>query len=1026
MKKLFTLLLMMCLQLSLFAQSGSIRGQVLDERGDPIPGASILKVGTTTGTVSDLDGYFTLTASQGDQIRVSFIGFQSKTITIGPESSLVINLVTEITSLNEVIVVGYGTATKKELTGAVSQVQGEAITKMNMPRIDQALQGKISGVNITTNSGAPGGTSNIRIRGLGTFGDNDPLILVDGVIYDAAGLNALNPNDIESINVLKDGTAGIYGVRAANGVILIETKKGSLNSKASVDFSAYYGVQETARKLNLLNAREYAILKNEAFAAGGQTPPFNNVNLGTGTDWQNEVFQTAPIQEYNLTVTGGSEKTSYSIGGSYFGQQGIVGGPKSNFERYNARINFTTELAPKVKLTNIFLYTHEKASGIAQGGIGSVLYNTINAYPTEPVFVNNRFSYLENVADIINPLAQIENTFNDNFVNKIVGKEEISYDINQHFSLNGRAGYNFALVDGKSFSPLVWYGPGKFANTARNENLDPVLVDVGGSQIERGASVFESRNSFLDYNLEAFLNYDRTFNDIHRFKGTFGVSYFGNRSTGLNGTAFNIPNNDPAFADISANQAPGGFLNNTGSFQSRQRLVSSFIRGEYDLKGRYLFSAILRRDGSSNFGPNNRFGYFPAVSAGWVISDEDFFSSGAVDFLKLRASFGVSGNDQIGLFRYRGLLNGLARYVFNDFIINGAAIGNTSNPDLKWETTLQTNIGLDFTLFRAIDFTANYFIKDTRDLLFQPAVSALLGSYGPGGAPPVINAGNVSNRGLELEISYASQRPTGVNFRIDYNATFLRNRVTKVPEGFEFIPGAGFSVGGNIATRFQEGFPIGYFVGYKTDGIFQSEEEIASSPVVQPGARPGDLRFVDANGDGVINFGDDSDRTFIGSPIPDFIMGLNLGMDYKGFDISANIYAAIGQDIIRNYERLQPFANQLAYNVNRWTGPGTSNEVPRLTTGQTRNTVFSDFYVEDGSFVRLRNVQLGYTLPDQLTSKVGIRSMRFYVAANNLVTLTRYMGFDPDVGSGNPLFAGVDNGIFPQSRVIMGGLNFRF
>lgn len=1026
MKKLFTLLVLMGLHFAVFAQTSSIRGQVLDDRGDPIPGASVLRVGTTSGTVTDLDGYFTLQVNRGDQLRISFVGFQPKTITIGAESSVTITLIQEIASLGEVVVVGYGTATKKELTGAVSQVQGEDVAKMNMPRVDQALQGRLSGVTITTNSGAPGGTSNIRIRGLGTFGNNNPLILVDGVVFDAAGLNSLNPNDIESINVLKDGTAGIYGVRAANGVIIIETKKGSLNSKASVELSGYYGVQETARKLNLLNAREYAILKNEAFAAGGMTPPFNNVNLGRGTDWQNEVFQTAPIQEYNLTVTGGSEKTSYSIGGSYFGQQGIVGGPKSNFERYTGRLNFTTELAPKVKLTHVFLYTHERASGIAQGGIGSVLFNTINAYPTEPVFVGNRFSYLENVADIINPLAQIANTFNETFVNKIVGKEEIRYDINKHFSLNGRAGYNFALVDGKSFSPLAWFGPGKFANTARNENLDPVLVDVGGTSIERGASVFENRDSFLDYNLEAFLNYDRTFNDIHRFKGTLGVSYFGNRNLGLNGTAFNIPNNDPAFADIAANQAPGGFLNQTGSFQTRQRLVSSFIRGEYELKGRYMFSAILRRDGSTNFGPNNRIGYFPSVSAGWIISEENFFNSGAIDFLKLRTSFGVSGNDQIGLFRYRGLMNGLARYVFNDFIVNGAAIGATSNPDLKWETTLQTNIGLDFTLFRNIDFTANYFIKDTRDLLFQPAVSALLGSYGPGGSPPVINAGNVTNKGLELEIGYGTSKRQGLNFRVDYNVTFLRNRVTKVPEGLDFIPGANFGVGGNVATRFQEGFPIGYFVGLQTNGIWQTAEEIASSPYVQPDARPGDLRFVDINGDGIINFSDDSDRTFIGSPIPDFIMGLNLGMDFKGFDLSANIYAALGQEIIRNYERQQPFANQLAYNVNRWTGPGTSNEIPRLTTGQTRNTVFSDFFVEDGSFVRLRNVQLGYTLPEHISGKVGIRAMRFYVAANNLITLTRYMGFDPDVGSGNPLFAGVDNGIFPQARVIMGGLNFRF
>jgi len=1026
MKKVLLLYFAMCLSLIGMAQSNEIIGKVTDESGFPLPGVSILKVGSTVGTVTDIDGNFSINASSGEELQFSYLGFKSQVITVGSNRELEVVLEEDVSNLDEVVVIGYGSATKRELTGATAQVKGEAIEKMNMPRVDQALQGKMAGVNISTNSGAPGGTSNIRIRGIGTFGDNDPLILVDGVIYDAAGLNALNPNDIESVNVLKDGTAGIYGVRAANGVILIETKKGNLGTKPRLDFNAYYGVQQTARRLDLLNAREFAILKNEAFAAGGQALPFNNVELGEGTDWQDAVFQESPIQEYNLTVTGGSEKTSYSIGGSYFAQEGIVGGPKANFERYNARINFTTEIAPKLKFTNVLLFTREQSSTLPQGGIGSVLYNTINAYPTEPIRVGDRYSYLENVNDIINPLAQMENAYNDSYVNKLVGKEELEYAISDHFTWTGRAGYNYALVDAKTFNPLVWYGPGKFANSARNADLDPVLVDVGGLEIERGANVFESRNTFLDYNLETFLNYNRTFADLHRVKGMVGLSLVGNRSEGLNGTGFNIPNNDLAFADISANQAPGGFLNGVGSFQSRQRLTSAFVRGEYDYKQRYLFSAILRRDGSTNFGPNNRIGYFPAISGAWVISDEPFFNSGAIDFMKLRTSFGVSGNDQIGLFRYRGLLNGSATYVFNDLIVNGAAIGNTSNPDLKWETTYQTNIGLDFSLFSNLDFTANYFIKNTKDLLFQPDVSALLGAYGPGGAPPVINAGDVLNRGIELELGYATNRETGVNFSADYNVTFLKNEVTAVPQGFEFIPGAGFSVGGNVASRFQEGYPIGYFIGYQTDGIYQSQEEIASSSVVQAGAQPGDLRFVDQNGDGMISFGDDADRTQIGSPIPDMVMGFNLTVDFKGFDIGANVYAALGQEIIRNYERQQPFANQLAYNLNRWTGAGTTDTYPRLTTGATRNNVFSDFFVEDGSFMRLRNVQLGYTLPLPVSQKLGTQYFRFYLAANNLLTLTKYQGFDPDVGSGNPLFAGVDSGIYPQARTFMAGLNIKF
>ena len=1026
MKKILLLCFALAVHYGTWAQSTVISGKVVDATGDPLPGVSVLKVNSTEGTVTDLDGLYSINAGPEDELRFSFLGFEAQTIRVGNSTQVNVVLKDDLTNLDEVVVIGYGSAKKRELTGATSQVGGDDVQKMNMPRVDQALQGQIAGVNITTNSGAPGGTSNIRIRGIGTFGDNDPLILVDGVIYDAAGLNSLNPNDIESVNVLKDGTAGIYGVRAANGVILIETKKGNLGSKPRLDFDTYYGVQQTARKLDLLNAREYAILKNEAFAAGGQAMPFNNVELGDGTNWQDAVFQDAPIQEYNLTLTGGSEKTSYSIGGSYFSQEGIVGGPKANLERINARINFITELAPRLKFTNVTLYTRELSKSLPQGGIGSVLYNTINAYPTEPLRVGDRYSYLNNVNDIINPLAQMENTYNDSWVNKLVGKEEIEFKINDMFTWTGRAGYNFAMVDYKAFNPLVWYGQGKFANSARNENLDPVLVDIGGIEIERGANVYESRNTYLDYNLETFLNYNQSFGEDHRVKGTFGLSLVGNRSEGLNGTGFNIPNNDLDFADISANQATGGYLNNTGSFQSSQRLTSVFVRGEYDYKQRYFVSAILRRDGSSNFGPNNRIGYFPALSGAWLISDESFFNSGAIDFLKLRASFGVSGNDQIGLFRYRGLLNGSASYVFNDVIVNGAAIGNTSNPDLKWETTYQTNIGLDFSLFKNFDFTANYFVKNTKDLLFQPDVSAILGSYGPGGSPPVINAGDVKNSGLELELSYGTSNTTGANFRFGYNVTFVKNEVTSVPEGFEFIPGAGFSVGGNIATRFEKGYPIGYFIGYQTDGIFQTQEEINSSPVVQPGAQPGDFRFVDQNGDGAINFGDDSDRSMIGSPIPKVVMGFNMNVDFKGFDLGANIYAALGQDIIRNYERQQTFANQLSYNIDRWTGPGTSNEIPRLTTGASRNNVFSDFYVEDGSFLRLRNVQLGYTIPNAITKRIGVQHFRFYLAANNLVTLTRYQGFDPDVGSGNPLFAGVDSGIYPQARSFMAGLNFKF
>jgi TonB-linked SusC/RagA family outer membrane protein len=617
----------------------------------------------------------------------------------------------------------------------------------------------------------------------------------------------------------------------------------------------------------------------------------------------------------------------------------------------------------------------------------------------------------------------MQNTHNWNIADKFVGKEELVAKISDHFTWTNRFNYNYAQVDVKVFSPLAWYGNGKFANTALNADLESPTVEIAdGIFIERGAAVYEERSSYTDLSGESFLNYDQLFDSVHRVKATLGVTAFHRKGESLNGIAFNIPNNDIAYADISANTAEGGFLNNTGSWEFTERLLSAFLRAEYSYKYKYLFSFILRRDGSSKFGSNSRYGLFPTGSAAWVLSDEQFFKKDWLDLLKLRVSYGVSGNDQIQNFAYRALLNGEGVYVFDDVITQGVAIGRPANPDLKWETTRQFNVGLDVTVFKNLDFTANYFIKNTFDLLFQPEVTALLGSYGPGGYPPIINAGDVSNKGIELELGYTTNKERDFVAGFSMNFSRIQNKVTGVPEGVDFIPGASFGVGGDVATRFQEGYEIGYFFGYQMDGIFQTQEEIDNAPVVQEGAKPGDIRFVDQDGDGVINFSDDSDKTFLGSPIPDFTMGLMLNFKYKAFDLSTNIYAAIGQEIIRNFERQQPYANQMAYVIDRWTGPGSTNEHPRLTTEPTRNTIFSSYYVEDGSFIRMRNIQMGYTLPNTWARKVKLDKLRVYVAVNNLFTLTKYQGYDPDIGSAGVLAAGVDYGFYPQARTMMVGL----
>jgi TonB-linked SusC/RagA family outer membrane protein len=1010
------------------SQEKNVEGVVTNEKGEAMPFVTIRATQKQSAVNSDLDGRFRITVFPSDTLSFQFIGYETQLIPVEGRTNIAITLLPMAREIGEVVVVGYGEAKSKELTGATSKVKGEDLEKLNLTRMDQALQGQVSGVTIATNSGSPGGSSNIRIRGLSTFGDNDPLILVDGVVYDSEGLNALNPSDIKSVNVLKDATAGIYGVRAANGVILVETKQGRLNAKPKVEYSGYYGVQQTANKLDLLNAKEYAVIKNEMFAFGGQDMPFANTDLGVGCNWQDTIFRKAPIQSHNISLSGGTGNTRYSLGLGYLTQDGIVGGDKANFSRYNTRMNMQTELSKKLTLNSVFLFSKDTRSTLPENGIGSVLYNTINAFPNEPVrTADGNYSYLEEVSDIINPVAQVANQYNWSIADKFVGKEELTYTFNEHFSWSNRFNYNYAQVKSKVFSPLVWYGDGKYANTAINADLESPEVELApGVFIERGAAVYEERSSFIDLTYESYMNYDQLFDSVHRVKATAGVSVFQRKGESLNGIAYNIPNNSIDYADISANTAEGGYLNNTGSWEFTERLLSAFIRAEYAYKYKYLFSAILRRDGSSKFGPNSRYGLFPTVSAAWLLSEESFYHIPFIDYWKFRVSYGVSGNDQIPNFAYRALLNGEGVYVFNDVITQGVAIGRPANPDLKWETTRQFNAGMDMTCWEKLNLTTNFFIKNTFDLLFQPEVTAVLGSYGPGGYPPIINAGDVSNKGFELELAYGSKGQQAFQWNTALNFSTIMNRVTGVPEGVDYIPGAAFSVGGDVVTRFQEGYEIGYFFGYQMDGIYQTQEEIDNSPVYQEGAQPGDIRFVDQNGDGVINFNDDSDKTYLGSPIPDFTMGYTINMRFKGFDFSANLYAAVGQEIIRNYERQQPYANQMAYVIDRWTGPGSTNEHPRLTTGPTRNNVFSSYFVEDGSFLRLRNIQLGYSLPKTLLKRIKTENIRFYVAANNLLTLTRYMGFDPDIGSANALVAGVDFGFYPQARTFMGGLQITF
>lgn len=1033
MQKILLLMLCVLVTSAAFPQTTITGNVTASPEGEALPGVSILVKDTNTGTTTDSNGNYTLQVpANGKTLVFSFIGYARQEVEIGNRSVINIQLEEDIFSLAEIVVVGYGTSTEKQLTGSVSSVKGADLIALNPTRVDQALQGQVAGVMISSASGSPGGGLNIRIRGLSTNGDNAPLILVDGIPYSEDGLNALNPADIESINVLKDATAAIYGVRGANGVIFITTKQGKRNSKPTIEFNGYYGIQETARKLDLLNAREYAVLKNESFGAALQAPPFNNTNLGNGTDWQEEVFQQAPIQNYHMNLNGGSEKSNYAIGFSYLDQEGIVGGDRAGFSRYNARLNFATDLTEKITLQNVMLYTNERRSTLPENTISSVLYNTINASPIAAVRdAEGNFTYLEEVNDVINPLAQMENSFNGSRVNKLVGKQELTYKINDRFELAGRAGYNYANVTNKTFSPLVYYGSGKAQNTTSSPDLvpDSLLLFSEGDVAFRVPvfnNVRETQETFFNYNLEAFLNYTQTFNTVHRVKGTIGASIFGDRGENNESVAYNVPYNSFDFADISLAEG-AHLLSNVSSWQTRSRLLSYFLRAEYAYEDKYLFSAIIRRDASSRFGKNNRFGYFPSFSAAWIISEESFLNVDALNFLKLRASYGVLGNDRIGDFRYRGLLGGEGVYPFGDQLVQGVAMGTLGNPDLKWETTHQTNIGIDAELFNErFSVTADYYVKITKDLLFRPDVSGVVGAYGAGTGLPYVNGGDVRNTGFEFVIGYNAALGKDFGINVTYNLTTVRNEVTSLPPGVDFFEYGSFGVGGPTATRMETGYPIGYFFGYKTEGVYQSAAEVAERGTTQAGAQPGDLKYADLSGDGTVNFSDDSDKTIIGSPIPDALMGLNASLNFKGFDFSFMLYASIGNEILRNYERQQPLANLLGYKISRWTGEGSTNEHPRLTNATNTNAEISDYFVEDGSFLRVRNVQLGYSLPASIVSKMKATKLRVYVAANNLFTFTKYRGYDPDFSTDDPLVSGIDFGFYPQARMYMAGFNLNF
>ena len=1015
------------------AQSGSVSGTVSDADG-PLPGASVVMKGTNTGVTTDFDGNFSISGGiDNNSILVfSYVGYESQEIVVGNQSIINVQMQEAKGYLDEVVVIGYGSQKKSVVTGAISSIKQSELKDIPITRVEQTLQGRISGITISANSGQPGSSSTVRVRGITTLGNNEPLWVVDGVIVDSGGIGYLNQSDIASVEVLKDAASqAIYGARSAAGVILITTKKGS-TGKLRVNYNGYTGVSSAARTLDLLNATQYATLLNEKSVNGGGNVLFTNPeSLGIGTNWQSVIFNdNAARTSHELSVSGGNGVSSFYGSFGMTDHEGIVMSNISNYVRKNIRLNSTHKISPKLTIGQTLGYSNEKNVGIGNTNseFGGPLSSAINLDPITPtvetdplltgfapytnvgVFADsngNPFGISSLVAqELTNPLAYQKSRlgqygWSDNFVGNMYAELELM----EGLKIRSTIGAKLAYWGYDSFTPVSY--------------LNAATI-VSQNNISRGT------NKGFGWNLENTISYAKQIDD-HNFSVLLGQgAYVANITSGETVTYYGIPVDN--YKDASFNfSVPIDQIVASAYSGTEHRVTSLFTRLTYDFNEKYLFTAIIRRDGSSRFGSNNKYGYFPSFSAGWVPSREGFWKeNNIVNQLKIRGGYGVTGNDNIGDFRYLSTVGGGRNYAVGS--AGNVTIGNSpdapSNPDLKWEETSQLNIGFDTRLFNKITATFDWYKKVTTGILQQVTIPGYVGAIGF----PTGNVADMENTGIDLELGYASQF-RNVNLSLNGNISFIENEVTYLGNNVDFISG-GESIQSTTypITRTQVGLPIHSFYGFQTNGIFQNQSEIdayvnSEGVVIQPDARPGDFKWVDVDDDGDI---DSDDRDFLGNSLPKVTFGLTLNMDYKNFDLMVFGQGAAGNKIFQGLRRLDVSnANYQTSALGRWVGEGTSNDFPRLTTSDTNNNFSnpSDFYLEDGDYFRLKTVQIGYTLPSSLLDKTGIQRLRIYLTAENLITFTKYSGYDPEIGGG---VMGIDRGYYPQARTNQIGVNLQF
>ena len=1064
------MLLALIVSMTAAAQSAGIVGTVTDGNGEPIIGASVVEKGQPqNGAITNYDGQFAINVKAGTTLVVSYIGFE--TIEVKAANGMAIVMKEDDKTLSEVVVIGYGVQKKSVVTAAIAKVSSDDLEGKAPVRVDNALKGLAAGVNVTSSSGQPGAAPRVRVRGTGTINNSDPLYIVDGMPIEG-GIDFLNPSDIESIEVLKDAASGaIYGARAANGVVLVTTKKGKLG-KTSINYNFSQGWQTAWRRRDVTSATDYAIMQNELRLNGGQAPlyadPYNlmdtngNPIKGFGTDWQDLVFNdNAPVQNHEVSVSGASEKLNYYLSLGYYDQEGIVGGNygQSNYQRLSLRSNniynvydATAErnFLNKLDVTVNLAYTRIKSTGISENSEwGSVLGSALYMSPIIAPTVTNKelademhAKYEEtqgyelqrdaagnyytipgtfgSYAEMNNPLALLNMNPSKNWSHKFVPK--FSFDLQLWDNLKYHFNYSVDLSFWGSQSATLskYYHSGN----AKGEHTSASM----------------SWNKGCNWQVENTLTYDKQFGK-HTIGVVLGQSAMKNKSDYLGAERWNIINLEKPYmsytnanviyevdADGKLIGTPYAEYNGWGGPNVEHRLSSLFGRISYNYDEKYMLQATVRRDGSSRFGPENKYGTFPSVSVGWNIMNEKFMEQTQdwLSNLKFRASWGKNGSDNIDNFLYT-----VENVMGNNVLFGNPAIkqigskaSTTANPSIKWEESEQTDFGLDFGFFnQALTFTVDYYIKKTNGMLMTMPIPSYVGE-----SKPVGNVGDMENKGVEFELGY-KWNISDARFAVKANATYTKNTLKNLgnESGFIDYDGVQGFTGGSLA-RGSNGMPFPYFFGYKTNGVFQNYAEVnaytnADGGLIQPAARPGDTRFVDVNGDGVIT---SDDRTKIGKGTPDWNFGLNFNADWRGFDFNMFFQGVAGADIFDATYRTDVTAgNYPTYMLNRWTGEGTSNKYPILRAGDNTNWQVSDLYIVDGSYLRLKNISLGYTLPRNLTRQISIERLRFFVMAENLVTWTKYWGFDPEISSGGKSL-GIDKGVYPQARIWTVGLNLTF